>query len=59
MHQISNQPVTMHRDRQVLTTELFDQDLERGTFRNVAICLVNLVLGFNLARNFPNDLKCS
>ena len=57
MCQVSNQPVTLHRDRQVLTTELFDQDLERGIFPNLTIYLVDLVLGFVLARIFPNDLR--
>ena len=37
----------------MLTTELFDQDLESGIFPNPTIYLVDLVLGFKMIRNFP------
>ena len=57
MYQISNQSITMHGDRQMLTTKLFDQDLESGIFPNPTIYLVDLVLGFRLTRNFPKDLR--
>ena len=47
-----DQQVTDHRDHQVSTAELFDQDLEHGFFPSV---LLDLVLGFH-ASDEPNPV---